>query len=225
MEGGNSPLMHFYNEKEHLGELSNFFKLESPIVYQGRSYPTSEHLYQALKFLTHPHKTQQHQEYSEFIRTASTPNKAKILANQWTQVRYPWQKELKSVIDRFVAAGIEPRDDWEDVRDEMMLLSLKEKFKVSRRCREVLLSTGDSQLAEHTTRDEYWADAGDGTGENMLGKLLMEVRAELREQQPINDNTVLLSSHSRKRNSNAITREKSSEKKRVAVDKEKDVGS
>ncbi len=48
---------------------------------------------------------------------------------------------------------------------------------------EFLLSTGDAMLVEHTPRDKYWADGGDGgtgaRGLNMLGKLLMKVRDEV----------------------------------------------
>jgi N-glycosidase YbiA len=43
-----------------------------------------------------------------------------------------------------------------------------------------LLETGDARIVEHTTRDRYWADGGDGSGRNMLGRLLMRVRDELR---------------------------------------------
>lgn len=31
--------------------------------------------------------------------------------------------------------------------------------------------------------DRYWGDGGDGSGKNMLGKILMRVRDNLREQQ------------------------------------------
>jgi predicted NAD-dependent protein-ADP-ribosyltransferase YbiA (DUF1768 family) len=31
--------------------------------------------------------------------------------------------------------------------------------------------------------DRYWGDGGDGSGKNMLGKILMRVRDDLREQQ------------------------------------------
>jgi predicted NAD-dependent protein-ADP-ribosyltransferase YbiA (DUF1768 family) len=31
--------------------------------------------------------------------------------------------------------------------------------------------------------DSYWGDGGDGSGKNMLGKVLMRVRDDLREQQ------------------------------------------
>ncbi|USN89295.1 NADAR family protein [Serratia fonticola] len=45
----------------------------------------------------------------------------------------------------------------------------------------MLLSTGNSQLIEHTKNDNYWADGGDGTGRNMLGIILMETRDYLKK--------------------------------------------
>jgi hypothetical protein len=36
------------------------------------------------------------------------------------------------------------------------------------------------KLVEHTSNDSYWADGGDGSGRNMLGRLLLRVRDELR---------------------------------------------
>lgn len=44
-------LLRFGSEKEKWGELSNFWRTQRPIVYEGREYPTSEHLYQALKYI------------------------------------------------------------------------------------------------------------------------------------------------------------------------------
>jgi ribA/ribD-fused uncharacterized protein len=46
--------------------------------------------------------------------------------------------------------------------------------------RAVLLGTGDAKLVEHTERDAYWGDGGDGSGQNRLGQILMQVRDELR---------------------------------------------
>lgn len=43
----------------------------------------------------------------------------------------------------------------------------------------LLLSTGDAEIVEHTRNDAYWGDGGDGSGLNMLGRILMEVRQEL----------------------------------------------
>ncbi|RKH50449.1 NADAR domain-containing protein [Corallococcus aberystwythensis] len=42
--------------------------------------------------------------------------------------------------------------------------------------REALQATGDAKLVEHTENDDDWGDGGDGSGSNMLGRLLMELR-------------------------------------------------
>jgi NADAR domain len=44
----------------------------------------------------------------------------------------------------------------------------------------ILLGTGDEDLVEKTTGDHYWGCGSTGTGKNMLGRILMEVRATLR---------------------------------------------
>ena len=44
---------------------------------------------------------------------------------------------------------------------------------------EKLIATSDAELLEHTKNDHYWADGGDGSGKNMLGKILMETRVAL----------------------------------------------
>lgn len=46
----------------------------------------------------------------------------------------------------------------------------------------MLLATGDAKLVERTENDAYWGDGGDGSGRNMLGRILEEVRAELRDR-------------------------------------------
>lgn len=45
--------------------------------------------------------------------------------------------------------------------------------------KKVLLSTDDAILIEHTTKDFYWGDGGDGSGKNMLGTILMEIREKI----------------------------------------------
>src|SRR5438309_1142191 len=62
------------------------------------------------------------------------------------------------------------------------------KFTQHQEIREILLSTGDSILIEHTFKDSYWGDGGDGHGKNKLGILLMEVREELKESHPMKTN-------------------------------------
>ena len=70
------------------------------------------------------------------------------------------------------------REDWKEVKDSVMLKALRAKFGQHQDLQELLLSTGDATLIEHTENDVYWADGGDGSGKNKLGQLLMKVRQE-----------------------------------------------
>lgn len=70
------------------------------------------------------------------------------------------------------------RPDWYQVRESVMLEVLRAKFKQNRELAELLQATGDAYIVEHTCRDAFWADGGDGTGKNRLGHLLMQLREE-----------------------------------------------
>ena len=72
------------------------------------------------------------------------------------------------------------RPDWEAVKEQVMLEVLRAKFTQHEDLKAVLLGTGDAKLVEHTEKDSYWGDGGDGSGKNRLGLLLMQLREELR---------------------------------------------
>jgi N-glycosidase YbiA len=57
------------------------------------------------------------------------------------------------------------------------------KFETHEEIRNILLSTGDEEIIEHTTYDYYWGYGTNGTGKNMLGKILMEIREKLRKSE------------------------------------------
>lgn len=82
---------------------------------------------------------------------------------------------------------IELRDDWEDVKVNVMINILKCKFTQYPELNTILLSTSDAYLIEHTPvkgRDKFWADDCDGSGKNNLGLSLMRVRNALGGQNP-----------------------------------------
>jgi ribA/ribD-fused uncharacterized protein len=122
-----------------------------PIELDGQSWPSTEHYYQAQRF-TDP-------EMQEKIRAAKKPVIAKKLA----------QKH-----------GYKARADWAEVKDAVMERAVRCKFEQHAAVRELLLSTGDEDLAESVLNDYYWGVGADGTGQNRLGKLLMQIRSELR---------------------------------------------
>jgi ribA/ribD-fused uncharacterized protein len=72
------------------------------------------------------------------------------------------------------------RPDWEAVKVEIMRGLLREKF-AQEPDRTVLLGTGRRELVEgNWWGDRFWGQSPLGNGENWLGRLLMEIREELR---------------------------------------------
>lgn len=57
-----------------------------------------------------------------------------------------------------------------------MYEGLRHKFLQNEDLRVKLLETGDKKLIEHTDKDKFWGDGGNGKGENRLGILLMKLR-------------------------------------------------
>lgn len=74
------------------------------------------------------------------------------------------------------------RDDWEDVKDDIMYDIVYLKFASHPTLTKKLLDTGDDTLMEgNYWNDTYWGvDKRSGRGQNKLGKILMRVREELR---------------------------------------------
>ena len=121
------------------------------IYLKNRIWPTSEHYFQAQKFVNTAHE--------EEIRQAKTAREA---AEMGRDRRRPLHQ------------------DWGIIKDDVMWEALYAKFKRHPNLTEKLLSTGDLKLIEHTKNDSYWGDGGDGTGLNRLGQLLMEIRERIR---------------------------------------------
>ena len=72
------------------------------------------------------------------------------------------------------------RRDWESVKDNAMYEIVKAKFTQNETLKERLLATGDSELVEgNDWNDKYWGVCN-GYGKNMLGKILMRIRTELK---------------------------------------------
>lgn len=125
----------------------------APIRLKGKRWPTTEHYFQAQKFAGTPHE--------KAIREAKT-----------TMLAARMGRDRKLPLRR----------DWEAVKVAVMREALYAKFEQHDDLRFELLATGDAPLVEHTPDDDYWGDGGDGSGRNMLGRLLVEVRDILRER-------------------------------------------
>lgn len=141
-------VIEFYRVNEDYGCFSNFAPY--PIILKGKEWPTSEHFFQAQKFVG--------TEHEEAIRLAKSPKIAASMGRSWERPLRP---------------------DWEEVKDDVMRDAVLAKFTQHKKIRRILMDTGDALLVEHTWRDSYWGDGGDGQGQNRLGQILMEVREEL----------------------------------------------
>lgn len=118
-----------------------------------KTWRTSEHYFQAMKYTE--------EEDIEYVREAKTPHEC---------------------FKRGRERGRSFRDDWEDVKDDVMRRALRAKFDTHSECKETLLETGDEEIIEQTRGDYYWGCGTKGTGKNMLGILLMELRAQYRDE-------------------------------------------
>ncbi len=133
--------------------LSNFFKC--PIAFEGDTYPTLEHAFQAAK-------------------TSDPGERAHIRSN------------ANPLVAKRKGRRVSLRSDWEMIKRGVMLDLLRLKFADPElSCR--LLQTGDEELVEgNRWHDCYWGRCEcancRGEGQNVLGKLLMQVRGELRER-------------------------------------------
>ncbi|MDE6209502.1 MAG: NADAR family protein [Lachnospiraceae bacterium] len=118
----------------------------------GKWWMTSEHYFQAQKF----YDTQ----YEEEIRLLDNPMKAAEMGRN---------------------RDLPLRKDWEQVKDDIMRKAVFEKFTQNKEIRDILVSTGEATIIENTINDYYWGCGKNGSGKNMLGKILMELREELRD--------------------------------------------
>lgn len=72
------------------------------------------------------------------------------------------------------------RADWDQVKVDVMRNILRKKAEQHEYVRRKLLATGDRELVENSWRDDYWGWGPNRDGRNMLGRLWMEIRTELR---------------------------------------------
>jgi ribA/ribD-fused uncharacterized protein len=137
--------------------LSNFWPCY--LVYENITYPTTEHAYQAAKI--------ENSDIKLLIRDCPTPAEAK---------------------DYFETNKITPSPGW-TIEKKLSVMKKLVTLKFGGQdpfLTRTLLETGNTILIEDNTwNDQFWGVCN-GIGDNHLGKLLMEIRAQLfREQEQI----------------------------------------
>jgi len=137
--------------------LSNFHEVPIQAAGSSRIYGSTEAAYQAAKCADPTQRD---------LFTTASPRDAKLLG-------------------RAVAL----RPDWDAAKVRVMLAANRIKY-TDPALRKLLLATGDAKLVEgNWWHDNYWGSCGPlfgcrrckGTGRNMLGRVLMQIRQEVRE--------------------------------------------
>ena len=119
----------------------------------GAEWPSVEHYYQAMKFAD--------ADYREQIRTAHHPADATKLGKSKKHGR---------------------RKDWDKVKETYMTRGTYIKCRTHPEVTQALLATGTAQIVETSSYDYYWGCGRDLRGENVYGKVLINVREQLRKE-------------------------------------------
>lgn len=157
-------ILFFERDRESFFWLSHFYAAD--IVIDGESWPTVEHYFQSQK--SHD------PEFRAVIRNCVHPGMAKRFAAA------PEGPRKTSGQSWFRAHDQKHRSDWRDVRLDIMRHADRAKFTQHPALRRLLLMTGNAEIFEDTTMDAFWGTGSDGLGENWAGRILMEIRQELR---------------------------------------------
>jgi len=74
------------------------------------------------------------------------------------------------------------RYNWDKIKNKIMEDCVRDKFTRNIELKQRLIDTGKKELVEgNTWKDDYWG-VYRGRGKNMLGKIIMKIRAELQEE-------------------------------------------
>jgi len=142
-----------WDKVEFKGEkrfLSNMYVCN--IIYKGKEYGSSEHIYQAMK--------SENREYQEYIRMLDEP------------------KKTKKEADRLLGETYEMREDWDEVKVALMEEILYLKFTQNPDLGDRLLAIEGLIEEKNSWGDTFWGTC-EGVGENHLGRLLMKTRDKI----------------------------------------------
>jgi N-glycosidase YbiA len=119
------------------------------VVFEGVEYMTSEHAYQVAKFR------------DPVIRERIKSAPSAFLAREFGQAK----------------EGM--TEGWNEKKVFVMKEIMRAKMLQHEDVREALRSTGDAPIEKNHPDDSYWGTGADGSGENVMGKIWMELREEL----------------------------------------------
>lgn len=141
----------FFNGR---GEENREFKNTSPhgIMLDGEHWRSAEHYVQAQRFSC--------SEIQEQVRESAYPFSAKTIAREHPEAL---------------------RGDWNEIRNAVVEKAMRTKFNSHPELSEKLCATGEAEIIEASAMSHHWGAGADGLGKNILGRILMKIRQDLRE--------------------------------------------
>lgn len=121
-------------------------------IKDGIYWKTVEHYYQANKFVE--------DEVRNLVINAETPKMASAIGRN---------------------RNYKIRDDWEQVKNEIMYDAVLAKFLAHPNLAEKLIATGNEEIVEETVKESYWGCGPKKDGLNIYGKILCKVREDLKK--------------------------------------------
>ena len=141
----------FYKEFGELGYLANYSD-HGFYDTKGIYYPTVEHYYQSHKF--------NNPTIIDSILKASTPKEASIIGRDCNNTRIPHFDKKKL---------------------EVMHEGVYLKFSQNKDIRSKLIETHNQEIREMSVKESFWGVGPELDGENHIGKILMNVRDEVKK--------------------------------------------
>jgi ribA/ribD-fused uncharacterized protein len=161
------PPVFFFAGNPALNEFKEFSSMhEAPVQIDGTTFPTVEHYYQ----------------WSKAKQFGDAEIQAKIMKTASAKSVKSYGKKVKNFNE----------EAWTERKDQIMRVAVKAKFMQHPELLKKLRDTGTRPIAEADPRGKYWGigtsadtskakDPERWPGKNMLGKILMELRTELKD--------------------------------------------
>lgn len=139
---------------KEFGELGYLANYSNHGFYKnGIFYKTVEHYYQSEKF--------DDKDIKNKIINALTPKEASNIGRDRGNIR---------------------KDNFKSVKNRVMYEGILEKFRQNRDIAYKLIETRNEEIAEATIDEYYWGIGKDKTGQNNIGKILMQVRTKIKKE-------------------------------------------
>ncbi|MBQ7394960.1 MAG: NADAR family protein [Lentisphaeria bacterium] len=146
--------LYFNSRTPYLDIFSNFH--DEPLKIEGEIWKSGEHYYQTAKFAKNG--LQEDEAIYRIIADAETPVTSKKLADEYLT------EENKARSHQALRTF------------QAMATMLNVKFAPGTLARKRLMQTGDLELVHLSGSDFFWGQNRKGTGNNLLGKALMQMR-------------------------------------------------